>query len=280
MAAAAALRREERRARLSVRGAVIGAGAVSRNPLPGSGGGGPRNRARRSVFRLPGLRAHISRLFRVSAGARPRGMPFRSQVGARPPGASWILQWRPLETLIRRRRPPPDRGPLRTAFRLLRSSLLANLVMPACPNIHAQPACRVRGVYGAATDRASPTWGESGRIRGGFGEWREDGSLQYPACRGAARNGPGPARPGGRALPDGAIHDTDGCTFPGVTVRPVPANARAFERQRSFGNAAWRCQPTIACPVRPSSPTRRSPQAAWRRGLGAHLRQATAARAR
>ena len=126
MEAAAALRKEERRARLSVRGAVIGAGAGSRNPLAGSGGGGPRNRARRSVFRLPGPRAHISRLFRVSAGARPRGMPFRSQVGTRPPGASWILQWRLLEAFIRPRKPPPDCRPLRTAFRLLRSSLLAN----------------------------------------------------------------------------------------------------------------------------------------------------------
>ncbi len=33
-------------------------------------------------------------------------MPFGSQVGARPPGASWIFQWRLLETLIRRRSPP------------------------------------------------------------------------------------------------------------------------------------------------------------------------------
>ncbi len=33
-------------------------------------------------------------------------MPFGSQVGTRPPGASWIFQWRLSETLIRRRRPP------------------------------------------------------------------------------------------------------------------------------------------------------------------------------
>ena len=30
-------------------------------------------------------------------------------------------------------------------------------------NIHARGACRDAGVYGAATDRASPTWGRTGK---------------------------------------------------------------------------------------------------------------------
>ena len=81
MEVAAAPRKPERRARPSGCGAVIGAGAVFRDPLPGLGAGGPRNRPRRgrpgtgasgqvprsglcSVFRLSGLRAHISRPFR------------------------------------------------------------------------------------------------------------------------------------------------------------------------------------------------------------------------
>lgn len=80
MRTTAALRKRERRPRLSVRGAFIGAEAVSRSPLPGSVGRS-RNRAlrgrrgtgasrrvprpgSRSVFRLPGFRAHISRWFR------------------------------------------------------------------------------------------------------------------------------------------------------------------------------------------------------------------------
>ena len=46
--------------RLSVRGVVIGAGAVSRNPLPGSGGGGPRNRA--AAFRFPAAWASCAHL--------------------------------------------------------------------------------------------------------------------------------------------------------------------------------------------------------------------------
>ena len=117
----------ERRARLFVRGAVIGVRAMSLTPLPGSGGA-PRNRARRgrpgtgtsrcaprpglrSGFRLPGVPAHISRWFRISAGARPQGVHFMSQVGTQSPGASWILQWRLLETFIRPHKPPPGRIP-------------------------------------------------------------------------------------------------------------------------------------------------------------------------
>lgn len=135
MGAPAVLRRQKRRVRLFVRGAVVGARTGSQSPLPRSGASGPRNRARcgrpgtgasrrvalpglRSAFRLHGFRAHISWLFRVSAGARPQWMRFMSQVGTRPPGASWILQWRLLETFIRPRKPPPGRGPsgLRSHF--------------------------------------------------------------------------------------------------------------------------------------------------------------------
>ena len=166
METAAALRKEERRARLSVRGAVIGAGAVSRNPLPGSGGG-PRNRARRSVFRLPGLRAHISLLFRVSEGPHPRGMPFRSQVGTQPPGTSWILQWRLLETSMRPRKPPPDCRSLRTAFCLLRSSPLAN------PHPHGQCRSPERSCA-TGMPQARSVWRHHGLRVPNLGERREE----------------------------------------------------------------------------------------------------------
>ena len=56
------------------------------------------------------VRVHGASFFRVSARARPQGMRSRSQVGTPPLGSSWILQWRPLETLIQPSKPPPARS--------------------------------------------------------------------------------------------------------------------------------------------------------------------------
>ena len=48
----------------------------------------------------------------------------------------------------------------------------------ACRNIHAQAACHEAGVYGAATDCASPTWEKREEFVARLGELREDGCLQ------------------------------------------------------------------------------------------------------
>ena len=184
MGAPAALRKRERRARLSVRGAVIGAGAVSRNPLLGAGGGGSRNLARRvprlgtgasrrvprpglrSVFRLPGLRAHISRLFRVSPGARPQRIRFRRQVGTQQPGASWISQWRLLETFIRHRKPPPGRI-LPSPLLLVTESGPAWIMPVAGIFMRRRHAMRPECMAPPRIARPQPG-GESARIRAAF----------------------------------------------------------------------------------------------------------------
>ncbi len=80
----------------------------SRLPEPAAGVRRRRIAEPGAAFRFPAAWASCAHLPAIPCLRRraSAGIPFRSQVGTRPPGASWILQWRPLETFIRPRKPP------------------------------------------------------------------------------------------------------------------------------------------------------------------------------